>query len=46
MVNLTPVGRHIPLRNEPIEGGVIRNVSSLTDWWLEDSAAVSLKGEE
>lgn len=32
MVNLTPVGRLIPLRNEPNEGGVIRNVSSLTDW--------------
>lgn len=35
MVNLTPVGRLIPLRNEPSEGGVIRHVSSLTDWSLE-----------
>ncbi len=45
MVNLPPVDRLIPIRDESNEGGVIRKLQEL-DGLMTGGAAVSVQGEE
>ena len=45
MVNLPPVGGLIPTRDEPNEGGVIRELKEF-DGLVTGGAAVGVQGEE